>query len=122
MNPTDYEGDLVRLTKGEQIIQGRVSERRGGLSVIGNGMSGDIIDYCARTGWTLEIIERAKPPKPEPGVYFDVDGDVWAFPSHGEPKLVTTWSGDYMHYVDGNVGGWEVNGPFTRIDTIGATA
>lgn len=70
---SDYnEGDLVRLTKGENRIQGRVHDR------IKIGDTYRSVPGCTSAGFTLTVLERAKPPLPtEDGHYLDNEGSVW---------------------------------------------
>lgn len=64
--PEVHEGDLVKITKGEQIRQARA--RR--FPATGLCVAGGSIDRWIREGWRIEVVERAKPPVPTvPGLY-----------------------------------------------------
>jgi hypothetical protein len=73
-------GDLVKLTKGDEIVQGRVKRDSRGLLFVQHVYTADATDlegrgprieaYVTRYGWTLEVVERGKPPLPTaPGLY-----------------------------------------------------
>jgi hypothetical protein len=80
------KGDLVKLTKGDEIRQARAHEKTNGELRLGNPY-GPAVVALVRAGWTLEIVERFVPPAPplptEPGLYQDRDGDTWLL-SRGE--------------------------------------
>jgi len=66
--PEAHEGDLVELTLGERVIRDRVALTASGRLVLAGNRAP--LDVHARIGWTLSIIERAKPELPTgPGLY-----------------------------------------------------
>lgn len=70
---TYREGDLIRATKNETTIRGRLQLVKDvGLRLDDAGWS---LVSLKSQGWTIEIIEMAQPT--EPGAYHDKDGDLW---------------------------------------------
>lgn len=77
IDPGLNDGDLVKLTKGDEVYQGLVrtvetfagSRMRAARQYPGNHIGATVYSLMAR-GFKLEIIKRAQPPLPtKPGVY-----------------------------------------------------
>lgn len=76
---TYNEGDLVEAVKGDTVIGGRVSLALDGRVIIGE--SSRSVGVLENEGFTVTVIERAKPKLPtEPGVYT-------AHPAAADPLL-----------------------------------
>lgn len=81
MSDTEYhEGDLIRATKGDAVIQGRLAHDliRHGLSIVETGWGIDSLTkgIVGEGGWTIEVLEAA-PVKREVGWYKGADADLW---------------------------------------------
>lgn len=73
------EGDLIRATKGETRISGRLvrgTEGDGGLMLFDAGWSIRSLTEGHLGKWTIEVLERAKPQR-NVGWYKDADADLW---------------------------------------------
>lgn len=82
---TPREGDLVKLTRGEEVRIGRAAECGGSFLVAGVS-----VGVAPINGYTVKILERAPEPLPkEPGFYEDCDGDLWLVDQEGELILLT---------------------------------
>lgn len=115
------EGDRVELRlAGDDaifsaaVIVDTVAVRSSDFKVLENfGIS---IEAYMIAGYELAVLKRAV-TIPEPGVYYDRVGDIWAFPSannvDSEPRLVTTDLGDHSTFR--NVRDWQNFTPYTRI-------
>lgn len=106
---SDYnEGDLVRLTCGDEAVEGRVTNDCW-ITVYLTDLD---IDNLEADGWTLEVLERAKAPLPtEVGAYLDVDCRVWILDLDG--WHVVTDDGGYF-FPEGDDDPAE-SGPLTRL-------
>jgi hypothetical protein len=100
------EGDLVKLTKGDEIRQGYAQ-----LGVIDKARLRDDASASPRQteplvvepwelgvyqgrGWHLLIVERAREPLPtEPGFYLDSEGDAWLLTNRRDWLLLSTGQG-----------------------------
>lgn len=69
------EGDVVRLTKGDLILQGPVRGTRAPYIFLEKDFY--LID-ALENGWAIDIVKRVTEVVPtEPGIYRDTDGDFW---------------------------------------------
>ncbi len=112
-----HVGDLVEIRKGERVIRDRVVPSIPGNAV---GLLGGTIQFYLNDGYTLHLIERAKPKielPTEPGWYLDGEGDAWTL------KLE---SGSYKRWFYEDIFRTETEArryaPFTRLEPVPVTA
>lgn len=111
-----YPGDVVRLSHAINVTTVtdvvRMIDDRPVLESM-NVFIRPLLD----DGFNLSILSRVQ--EPEPGIYFDRHGDVWAFPPESEygrdtrPRMIALPNGTPASY---EVTGWRDFAPFTRIE------
>lgn len=89
------EGDLVEAVKDEQLVRGRIFIPTGaGRQFLGD--CGERVGYYEKNGFTITVIEKAKPKVELPieaGLYADRTGDVWLFDRGGAFVPITNGLG-----------------------------
>lgn len=107
---SDYnEGDLVEAVKGEDHRIGRVT-----VPGTHQRMQGYCLHRYKEDGWTVTVIERAKPALPTAeGWYLDRQGDCWHLNASGSWYCPSSPSDDARP---------QVYVPFTRLEPVADTA
>lgn len=116
---TEYnEGDLVRVERGEVVIQDRLaasalSSPRGRLYLPASPKT-HYIDVLEAEGYTVSVVERATPPLPtDDGFYIDRRGLCWSIENTGDWRFGgTTFNPEEVaRYA-----------PFIRLEPVPVTA
>lgn len=124
---TEYNlGDRVKLTKGEEIVTGEVNAYEGVTTSLGTFSIS--LDFAARLGWTIEVLQPAVVLPTEHGVYRDKDGDIWVIGVDDKLRIVASggWvleghshEEDLEPYAERSVDEESENyAPFTRLYTL----
>ncbi|WWV91873.1 hypothetical protein GMYAFLOJ_CDS0043 [Microbacterium phage phiMiGM15] len=124
------EGDLVKLTKGDRVYQGRVKALPSGRLFVPYSWTdspdlrsrGPRLDAADLHGYTLEVIERAPRPA-EPGIYTDREGDVYLRSATGKDYRLTDSVDEEEHTIEARPGRWITetvpNGPGAASSVFG---
>jgi hypothetical protein len=104
------------IRKGDLIRRERVSEWAGEYSAI---------EFTARragtepmSGWEFFLLDRPKPPvvlPTEPGVYLDIEGDIWEI-RQGSHTLLCPSAAHSTHFKPADYA------PFTKLEPVADTA
>jgi hypothetical protein len=112
-----HEGDLVEAVKGESVVRGRVElspeYKHPTLALPALGaMSTPYLSGYVDHGYTITVIEKAKPPLPtEPGWYVDGQNDAWLLNNSGYWYCAASPGDDPAQYA-----------PFTKLEPVAETA
>ena len=114
---TEYNaGDLVEAVKGDTVIRGRLNHRAELRPTM--ALCCDML-YLEANGFTVTLVERATPPLPtEPGIYSDVDGDIWLL---SLTRVWTILTDEHRARITDDVAP-EDGAPFTRLEPVPVTA
>jgi hypothetical protein len=109
------EGDLVEAVKGETRMSGRLADAlMGDLGIDGMGWP---IRSLEREGFTITVIEKAKPkvvPPTDVGFYLSRESKLWTLEVNGY------WRDDYDYTRRPDEA--EAHAPFTRLEPRAVTA
>jgi len=115
------EGDLVQVTKGEQIVRGRLEKTIFKLQFNDRLKLENFryfIDAAEVNGWTVTLIEAAPEPKPftTGEFYTDKDGDIWFAEGEDWADLRSlVISGNPARITKHSVTTIQTNAPFRRV-------
>ena len=118
MTESEYrEGDKLTFQRRTSRVTGVVA--RHGLTVIVEEFDAVTIAWLKDSGWSVVDVERATPPLPtEPGIYSDVDGDIWLL---SLTRVWTILTDEHRARITDDVAP-EDGAPFTRLEPVPATA
>jgi len=125
MNGAEFnEGDLVEAVGGETVIRGRLKVSEITSRLVVPCVTFDMpIEVLEREGFTLTVIEKAKPKLPEdPGIYADQHGGMWTLHKNGEWINNGDGSVAVSFDADDMSGIYRSLLPFTKLEPAAETA